>query len=144
MKLTQNPLARLQNAERHFNQIESTFDNFVKRLDFFKEPSCPTRGVVVAVQEQRRAFVVTYKTVRLLFRLLLTLTPQGVASALVVCTWADQDDKGSRVELGRFAVDRSGRIDFEDASDGDQIDLEGMAPEIITHFLLLALERGAA
>ena len=144
MKLTPNPIVRLQNAERHFAQIEAIFGAFVQKLSFFKDSTCPTRGVIVQVADDGKTVEVNYKTVRIAFRFLVTLTAQGAASGLVVCNWADRDDKSPKVELGRFAFDRSGRTNYEDPTDGDPVDLEGMAPEIVSHFLLHALEQSAA
>lgn len=144
MKLTPKPFERLQSAEPNLNQLESHFKTFAERLSLFEKSSCPVRGVKVKTQEDGKSFVVTYKTVRLRFRLVLQLSLQGQATARIVCTWADSTDKMEVPELGSFTVDKNNNTDLVDSTDGDQIDLEGMAPEIVLHFLLAALQQGEA
>ena len=144
MKLNPQALERLSQADLRFNRFDERFKTFLQQLPFFNEPRCPIKGITVEVAPDERGFSAKYRTIKIAFRMLLQLNAQGAPSARVEC-WLEEPKEGEkRVSLGNFTFNPLGATNFDPDPEGDPVDLEGMAPEILLHFIHLALEHGAA
>ena len=144
MKLKAQALDRLAQADSRFARFDERFNGFVQQLAFFNEPRCPLKGVEVEVSPAERRFTVKYRTLVVGFRLLFQLNTQGSPSARIACTLEEPSSDKDKVSLGTFKFDPQGFTDFEVDQGADPIELEEMAPEILAHFIRLALEHGAA
>ncbi len=144
MKLAPEAFERLTQIDTRFNRLGDKFNLFLQQLTFFNEARCPLKGVVVEAAADARCVSVQYRTVKLTLRLLFQLNEQNSPSARVVVTLEKPDDGKFNEELGAFTFNLQGFTDFELDADGDPIDLEGKALEIVVHFLSLALKHGAA
>lgn len=144
MKLQTNIFDHFSNAERRFAQFGPRFSAFVETLEFFQEPRCPVPRVKIKKTDDPLHFVVEYRTVSVGFRMLCELSEASVASARVVCVIEKPSFTAEKRILGSFTFNAQGLADFKVSGDADPIDIQYMAPEIVLHFLHLALERGVA
>ena len=144
MKLTPDAFNRLIQTDPRFNRFDEKFKLFLQQLTFFNEPRCPLKGAVVEAAADARAVTVKYRTVTLTLRLLFQLNEQNSPLARVEASIVRPGDSKSIENLGAFTFNPQGSTDFEPEADGDPIDLEGKALEIVVHFLTLALKHGAA
>lgn len=141
MHLTDNLVDRLSNVDRRFERLKEKFFDFVRQLEFFSEPRCPVRGVVVISSLDETFFSASFATVTVGFRLILNLTPDAVASGKVVCTLESPIFTENKPLLGFFTFKPSGITNFEVPAEEDPIDIEQHAVEIVLHFVNAALER---
>ena len=144
MKLQSKLIDRFASTERRFDQFTEKFAAFTKRLEFFSEPRCPVRGVLVTKTDDPLFLVVSFRTVAIGIRMLCELTDTSTASARVVCTLDKPSFSIEKKPLGSFSFNGQGFTDHEIADGEDPVDLEYMAPEIVLNLLHLALQRGAA
>ena len=144
MKLNPQALERLAQADARFNRFDERFKTFLQQLSFFNEPRCPIKGIAVEVAPDERGFSAKYRTITIAFRMLFQLSAQGTPSARVECSLEEPKEGKNKVILGTFTFNPLGATNFEPGPDADPIDLEGMAAEILLHFIQLALEHGAA
>lgn len=141
MRLTANIVDRLSNAERRFVRLKEKFSVFVRQLEFFSEPRCPVRGVVITASSDGNFCTASFTTVTVGFRLLFTLAPNDVAAGKVVCTLEAPVFTETKPVLGSFTFKPQGLTDFEVAEGADPIDMEQHAIELVLHFVNAALER---
>ena len=144
MKLAPDAFDRLIQTDTRFNRFDEKFRLFLQQLTFFNEPRCPLKGVVIEVAADARAVTVKYRSVTLNLRLFFQLNEQNSPSARVEGTLDKPGDDETFEKLGTFTFNPQGFTDFEPDADGDPVDLEGRALEIVIHFLTLALKHGAA
>lgn len=144
MKLQSKLVDRFAIAERRFDQLTEKFAAFTKTLEFFAEPRCPVRGVLITKTEDPLFLVVTYRTAVIGIRMLCELTETGTASARIVCTLEKPSFSAEKQLLGSFSFNGQGFTDHEVAEGEDPVEVEYMAPEIVLSLLHLALQRGAA
>ena len=144
MKLAPDSFDRLLQTDTRFNRFDDKFKLFLQQLTFFNEPRCPLKGVVVEAAADSRSVTIRYRTVTVTLRLLFQLNEQNSPTARVEGTLEKPGDAKSIEKLGTFTFNPQGFTDFDPDADGDPIDLEGKALEIVVHFLTLALKHGAA
>ncbi len=144
MKIQPNLFDQFANAERRFNHLTEKFAAFIKALEFFAEPRCPVRDVLITNTEDPLYLVVTYRTVAVGIRMLCELTDTGVASARIVCTLEKPSFTVDKKLLGSFSFNGQGFTDYEVADGEDPVEMEYMAPEIVLSFLHLALQHDKA
>ena len=144
MKLHPRLIDQFAIAERRFTQLTEKFAAFTKALEFFTDPRCPVRGVLITKTDDPLFLVVTYHTVAIGIRMLCELTDTGVASARIVCTLEKPSFSVDKKVLGSFSFNGQGFTDHEVTEGEDPVEVEYMAPEIVLSLLHLALQRGAA
>ena len=144
MKLAPDAFDRLIQTDTRFNRFDEKFKRFLQELTFFNEPRCPLKGVNIEAAADARAVTVKYRTVTLNLRLFFQLNGQNSPYARVEGTFDKPGDDKTFEKLGTFTFNPQGFTDIEPDADGDPVDLEGKAVEIVIHFLTLALKHGAA
>ena len=144
MKLTAHTFERLAQADSRFSRFDDRFNAFLQRLTFFNESHCPVKGITIELVPTERRFTAKYRTVVVGFRMFFQLNAQGTTSARVVCTLEEPYAEAIKASLGIFTFNAQGFTDLEVDQEGDPIELEEMAPEIVVHFIQLALAHGAA
>jgi hypothetical protein len=140
MKLHAKLLDRFVNAERRFNQFTKKFAEFVETLEFFKQQRCPVPGVEIKKTDDPLCVIAVYRTVSISLRMLCELSKDSVALARVVCVLETPSFAAEKRILGSFTFNGQGFTDFEPEEGEDPLEVQYMAPEIVLHFLHLALE----
>jgi hypothetical protein len=145
MQLRQNQLNQLNGAQNRFLKLRDQFKTFVGQLEFFGNPRCPVQGVSVSGLADDLSFLVQFATIQLSMRLHLEVGDQGVAKGKVLVhlhkPWLNND---TPVLLGSFTFNGQGVTDIQDASGQDPAEMDTHAPEIVAHFLGLALQQSPA
>ena len=135
MRLDPRPPDRLIHAARRFERIEQRFAEFSGALAWFKSPQCPLRQVTVEQGEDPRCVIASFGTTRVVLRLHLVLPDDGVAAGQVICI-RSQPKLGTADSLVTwFMFDAHGRTSFELGADGDPVEMEQHAVEILLHVL---------
>lgn len=143
MKLTTDSIKKFQNAEHNFGRLEKMFRDFVEELVIFGKPDSLVKGIVIDTSAGEHRIVARYKTAEIHLRLMLQLSLQGIPFARVVCTMKEQlNDKCEKV-LGQFTFHPNGKTDVLDASGSEVFEIESYAPDILLHFIYLALQQSS-
>lgn len=135
MRLDPRTPDRLIHAARRFERIEQRFGEFNAALEWFKSPRCPLRQVTVEQGDDSRCVIASFGTTKVVLRLLLVLPEDGVAEGQVICTRAQPKLGVVDPMITAFTFDAQGRTSFELGADGDPIEMEQHATEIVAHVL---------
>ena len=138
MRLDPRTPDRLTHAARRFERIEQRFAEFNVALEWFKSPQCPLRQVTVEHGGDSRSVIVSFGTTKVVLRLLLVLPEDGVAAGQVICTRSQPSLGAVEPMITSFTFDAQGRTSFEVGADGDPIEMEQHAAEIMMHVLEVA------
>ncbi len=139
MRLDPRTLDRLIQAARRFERIEQRFAAFRAELEWFATPQCPLRAVTVESGDDSRCVIASFGTTKVVLRLLLVLPEHGVATGQVICTRALPKFGIVDPTIASFTFDAQGRTSFELGEDGDLIEMEQHAVEILMHVLEAAV-----
>lgn len=139
MRLDLRTPDRLIHAARRFERIDQRFAEFNSALEWFKSPQCPMRQVMVEQGDDPRCVIASFGTTKVVLRLFLVLSEDGVAMGQVICTRAQPKLGVVDPVITSFSFDAQGRTTFELGTDGDAIELEQHAVEIVAHVLEAAL-----
>jgi hypothetical protein len=85
--------------------------------------------------EDSRCVVASFGTTRVVLRLHLVLPGDGVAAGQVICTRSQPKLGAADPLITSFTFDAQGRTSFEVSADGDPVELEQHAVEIVLHVL---------
>lgn len=135
MRLDPRTADRLIHAARRFERIEQRFADFKAALEWFRSPQCPLRSVTVEPCDDSRCVIALFGTTKVVLRLLLVLPEDGVAAGQVICTRAQPKLGVVDPIVTSFTFDAQGRTSFELGEDGDPIEMEQHAAEIVVHVL---------
>ena len=130
---------RLVNAARRFETIEHQFTEFKAALEWFKSARCPVRQVTVEPGDDSRCVIASFGMTQVVLRLLLVLPEDGIAAGQVICTRAHPKFNLVDPVITSFTFNAQGRTSFEVGADGDPIEMEQHAVEIVMHVLEKAL-----
>ena len=141
MKINPNVINRFSVAEQVFAECTRHFAEFVKTLDYFSEPRCEVRGVVVTKTDDPLQVIVAYRTVSIRIRMLCELSMEGKASARVVCTQLEPSFAEEKRVVGTFTFNRHGHTDIETSPNEDVVEIGWAASAIVLNFMYLALQQ---
>ena len=135
MRIDSRTLDRLIHAARRFERIEQRFAAFKAALAWFTTPQCPLQSVAVEQGDDSRCVIASFGTTKVVLRLLLVLPEDGVATGQVICTRALPKLGVVDPPITSFTFDAQGRTSFDLGEDGDSIEMEQHAVEIMMHVL---------
>lgn len=138
MKLDPKTAERLIHAARRFDRIEQRFAEFKVALDWFKDPQGPLRSVTVELADDPRCIIVSFAAIKMSLRLLLVIPDSGVATGQVICTKVLPKFDVVDPVLASFTFDAQGRTSFEVGANGDPVEMEQHAVDIVLHLVELA------
>ncbi len=139
MRLDPKTPDRLIHAARRFERIEQRFAGFKAALEWFESPQCPLGSVTVEPGGDSHCVIASFGTSKVVLRLLLVLPEEGVATGQVICTLALPKFGVVDPTITSFTFDAQGRTSFELGEDGDPIEMEQHAVEIMMHVLEAAV-----
>ena len=139
MRLDPKTPDRFIHAARRFERIEQRFADFKAALEWFGSPQCPLSSVTVEPGDDSRCVIASFGTTKVVLRLLLVLPEDGVATGQVICIRALPKIGVVDPTLTSFTFDAQGRTSFELGEDGDPIEIEQHAVEIMMHVLEAAV-----
>jgi hypothetical protein len=135
MRLDPRTPDRLIHAARRFERIEQRFAEFIAALEWFKSPQCQLRQVTVEQGDDSRCVIASFGTTKVVLQLLLVLPEDGVAAGQVICTRAQPKLGVVDPMITSFKFDAQGLTSLDLGEDGDPIEMEQHAAEIVAHVL---------
>lgn len=143
MKLREGADARFAQLRSRFDRIEARYAAFLAALKYFKNPGVAVLGVSVDLPDTEPYAKASFGTVTVGFRLLHALSTEGSALGRVVCILESPASGSERPVIGSFTFNSQGFTDFEVPGGSELAEIEYSAPEIVLHFLDVALARPA-
>jgi len=143
MKLApESTLNGLLSLKKRYVGFQSRFKEFSDTLAWFDGAACSLKGVEHSLSDDGRTETVSFEGATIAFRLTrLVSSADGGTRILVICTLENPIVGEDKPQLGSFTFDQTGRTDFEVVDTMDTPDIQESAPDIVAHFLLLALRR---
>lgn len=141
MKLSPDAtLYALNRAKRRYAKFQERFDEFSKALEWFDSPQSQLKGVEHERSDDNRTETIKFEGVTIAFRLTRLISAvEGGPRILVLCTLENPVIGEDKPHLGSFTFNDEGLTDFEAADMMDVPDVMGNAPDIVIHYLHLAL-----
>jgi hypothetical protein len=131
-------------AQKRYAKFATRFKEFSVALAWFDSPDVPIKGVSHSLSDDGRTETVEFEGVTIAFRLTRQISVEaGGPRIMVVCTLENPLLSDDKPILGKITFNNDGLTDFEAEDMMEVPELEGNAPDIVLHFLKLALSRPA-
>lgn len=135
MNIENNIVNKIVYAERRYVRLKEKFAEFAQGAEYFLDPGCEIKSVVVSVSENCEYFDAFFATIQIRFHFTVCYAADNSLRGKVICILQSPSFTDTKKIIGTFTFNGQGEADFEVPKSADKIELAYSAVEIVLHFL---------